>query len=579
MRLKTGNTPDWQRSGGIFLRHVIVFIATMPVPLRSDITLIRMTYMAKKTFLAGAVLIIAALIALVPVQSASAMTAEQYFEDGNRLFRDDLYWAALLRYRQAADEGLSSSVLHYNTGVAHYRATQHIRARESLRKALQDPTLRVAAQYNLGLNAYAAGETEEALRWFRLVRDQDANRKLQSFAVVAISRIRAAEAKQDEFEVRVAGREKKRAFADLEFRARVGFGSDDNVFRTPNQNYIDFSDPDSPVVTPVPQSGTFLPVSMSVKYMINSLPFEGFYGAYRLAGRYYQDKELENANEYVHEASFGSEYSRKEGSRKREVYSAFKLAQHDEIYYDPDDGANRISNGVAIDDRMNYFRYGPELSLRQAHERLSIGARFTGQLWNYEETGVVPEYDHEYFLINFFGQYKFTQTSLFRLTAEYYSRRFGDRPAYDLDGQQRIGNPTIRYDYLALKLRARQRIGSSMWFGWDVERTQRTDQYVGYNDYTRDSFLFEFHWTPGDRFDLEASGIYRLYDYPNAFAFHNPVAGRKTQESADARLVGTFRMTRRLSLVAEASYRETVSNDIRIQYERYQYMLGVRWQH
>ena len=550
----------------------------MPVPLRSDITLIRMIYMAKKTFLAGAALIIAALIALAPVQKAAAMTAEQYFEDGNRLFRDDLYWAALLRYRQAADEGLDSAVLHYNTGVAHYRAMQHIRARESLERALRDPALRIATQYNLGLNAYAAGETDEALRWFRLVRDQDADRKLQSFAVVAISRIRAAEEQPDEFEIRAAERKKKRAFADLEFRTRVGFGSDDNVFRTPSQNYIDFSDSASPVVTPVPQTGTYLPLSLSVKYTINSLPFEGFYGAYRLAGRYYQDKELENGNEYLHEASFGSEYSRKEGSRKREVNSAFKIAQHDEVYYDPDDGGSRVINGAVIDDRMNYLRYGPELSLRQAHERLSVGARFKGQLWNYEETGVVPEYDHEYFLVNLFGQYKFTRTSLFRLTAEYYSRRFGDRPAFDLDGQQRIGNPNIRYDYLALKLRARQRIGRSMWFGWDVERTERTDQYLGYNDYTRDSFRVEFHWAPGDRFDLEASGIYRLYDYPNAFAFHNPVAGRKTQESSDARFIGTFRMTRSLSLVAEASYRETISNDIRIQYERYQYMLGVRWQ-
>jgi len=549
----------------------------MPVPLRSDITLIRMTYMSRNTFFAGAVLILAALTA--PLQNAAAMTAEQYFEDGNRLFRDDLYWAALLRYRQAADGGLDSAVLHYNTGVAHYRAMQHIRARESLQKALQDPILRIAAQYNLGLNAYAAGETEEALRWFRLVRDQDANKKLQSFAVVAIARIRDAEKKPDEFAVRVAERKKKRTFADLEFRARLGFGSDDNVFRTPDQDYIDFSNSTAPLITPVPQSGTYLPLALSVKYRINSLPFEGFYGAYRLAGRYYQDSALENANEYLHEASFGSEYSRREGSRKREVYSAFKIAQHDEIYYDPDDGGTRIVNGIAIDDRMNYLRYGPELSLRQAHERLSIGARFKGQLWNYEETGIVPEYDHEYFLVNFYGQYRFTRTSLFRVTAQYYSRRFGDRPAYDVDGQQRIGNPNIRYDYLSLALRARQRIGGSMWFGWDVERTERTDQYVGYNDYTRDSFLFELHWTPGDRFDLELSGIYRLYDYPNAFAFHNPVVGRKTQESADASIIGTFRLTPRLSLVAEASYRETVSNDIRIQYERYQYMLGLRWQH
>jgi tetratricopeptide (TPR) repeat protein len=534
--------------------------------------------MVKKKFPVGCLLMFGALTALAPVRGALAMTAEQYFADGNRLFREDLYWAALLRYRQAAEDGLDSAVLHYNTGVAHYRAKQHIRARESLQKALRDPNLRIAAQYNLGLNAYAAGETEEALRWFRLVRDQNVNLKLQSFAVVAVSRIRAAEAQPDDFEIRVTEREKKRAFADLELRGRVSFGSDDNVFRSPDQNYVDFADPSLPLVIPVVQSGTFMPVSFSAKYRINSRPFEGFYGAYRLAGRYYPDKDLENANEYLHEASFGSEYRRKEGTREREVSSAFRVAQHDEVYYDPDDGAARSADGVDIEERMNYFRYGPELSLRQAHERLSIGANFKGELWNYEKTDVVPEYDHEYFFLDIYGQYKFTSTSVLRVTAQYYSRRFGDRPAYDLDGQQRLGNPNVRYDYLSLGLRARQRISSSMWFGWEVQRAEREDKYVGYNDYTRDSFHLEFHWTPGNRFDLEVNGIYRLYDYPNAFAFHNPIAGRKTRESADASIIGTYRMTKHLSLVGEARYRETTSNDTRIEYKRSQYILGVRWQ-
>jgi hypothetical protein len=118
-----------------------------------------------------------------------------------------------------------------------------------------------------------------------------------------------------------------------------------------------------------------------------------------------------------------------------------------------------------------------------------------------------------------------------------------------------------------------------MWFGFDVDRVERIDQYAGYNDYTRDSFRFDFHWGIGERFDLEASGAYRLYDYPNAFAFHNPVAGPKTQESLDGHVAGIFRMTKHLSLVAEGRYRETVSNDTRIQYERIQYLLGVRWEH
>ncbi len=520
---------------------------------------------------------LAAVGSLCPA-AAFADAADDYFADGNRLFRDDLYWAALLRYSQAAEEGMDTPLLHYNIGVTHYRAGQHIRARQSLLRALSDPELRDAVHYNLGLNAYAQGDEDDALQWFRQVRDRSSNETLRTYAVVAIARIRDKQAEPDDFEIRVVEREKKREFTDLELRVRIGYGQDDNIFRSPDQPYVDFNDPTLPLIAPEVKTGAFVPVSLSAKYTINSLPFEGFYVAYRLGGRYYEDKELENGNEYQHEASFGSEYRRKVESRERELYSAFKVAQHDETYYDPDNGNSRQIGGVVIEDRLDYLRYGPEFAVRQSHERLAIGARLKAQLWNYEEISVVPAYDHEYFYLSLYGQYKFASNSLFRITAEGYSRRFGDRPSYDLDGEPRFGNPNIRYDYYSLQLTARQRLWDSLWFGFDIERTERIDAYVGYNDYTRDSVGFEMHWDPGTRFEFEASGHYYLYDFPRAFAFHNPAAGPKTQESAEISVIGTFRMTRHLYLVGEARYRETVSNDTRIQFERNQFVLGVRWE-
>ena len=85
---------------------------------------------------AGLFSLATAFLCLLPGANALSMTANDYFEDGNRLFRDDLYWAALLRYRQAAESGLDTPLLHYNIGVAHYRAHQNIKARESLLRAL-----------------------------------------------------------------------------------------------------------------------------------------------------------------------------------------------------------------------------------------------------------------------------------------------------------------------------------------------------------------------------------------------------------------------------------------------------------
>jgi len=526
----------------------------------------------------GALTVLTVFLCLTPVQDSAAQSPAVSFQDGNRLFRDDLYWAALLRYRQAADAGMDTPLLHYNMGMAHYRAGQHIRARSSLLKSIQSPSLRVLTQYNLGLNAYAAGDVDEALDWFRKARDQEENRQIQRLANIAIGRLQTVQREADPLLARVEKRQAERRFTSFDLSATVGFGNDDNVFRTPGQPYIDFADPARPLVTPQTVSGVFMPIDFSTKYLINSLKFEGFFAGYRLSGRYYQDEELDNANEFSHEARFGSEYHRKQENRERRVYSAFTIAQHDETYYDPDDGATRSLNGEPIDDRLNYVRYGPELAFRQAYEKLAFGLRVKGQLWNYAETTVVPEYDHEYFQLGVNIQYRFTSTSLLRLTLEKHSRVYGDRPSFDLNGQQLITNPTVRYDYLEAGIIARQRITRSMWFGFNYERTERIDRYVGYNDYSRDQFGFDFHWRAGRRFKLQTGGHYRIYSFPNAFAFHNPIAGRKTLESAQANLLATFHMTPSLSLVAKAEFYESVSTDTRIGYDRKRYSLGLTWQ-
>jgi len=526
----------------------------------------------------GAIALMVAIVCLVATTPATATTASDAFEDGNRLFRDDLYWAALLRYREAGEAGMDTPLLHFNSGVAHYRAQQHIRARTSLLKAAQSSSLRVISHYNLGLNAYAAGDIEDALDWFRQARDQEENEQIRKLAMIAISRLQAEKRAADPVLVRARKDSEKRSVFDFDLTGRVGFGSDSNVFRAPSQPYIDFADPDLPLVTPEVISGAFVPVNFRARYGVNSFKYESFFGEYRLAGRYYQDKELEAGNEFSHEIRFGSEFDRVYETYRNHVYSAFTMAQHDETYYDPDDGLPRTSGGELIDDRLNYQRYGPELAMLRSYQRVSFGLRMKAQLWNYEDTEVVPEYDHEYFRLGANVQYKFGPTSLVRLTLDKFRRNYGSRPSFDLDGNQLITNPSLRYDYLEIGLLARQRITRNMWFGLGYERTDRDDLYVGYNDYTRDAYVFEFDWSPGRRFDLELSGRYRIYDYPNAFAFHNPVAGPKTLETLDGRLIATYQMTPHLSMMAELGYRDVVSTDTRIAYDRQRYSIGVVWQ-
>ncbi|MGI9205002.1 MAG: hypothetical protein ACR2Q3_13390 [Woeseiaceae bacterium] len=522
-------------------------------------------------------LVVAVLVCMLPASPVLAATASELFADGNRLFRDDLYWAALLRYREAAEAGMDTPLLHYNTGVAHYRAGQHVRARNELEQSATYGPLAAISQYNLGLNAYRMGNLAEALRWFRQARAQQQRPDIGQLAGRAISQVqRDLEATAPVTAV-AAVQERERSFTNLDFRFRSGAGMDSNVFRSPDTPYIDLADPAQPLVTPQVQSGLYVPISINARYKVNSLENEGFFGSYRFGGRFYQDTNLKNGDEYLHEIGFGSEYHRKTENGETRVFSAFKIAQHKENYYDPDNGLERDIGGVDISDRLSYLRYGPEFWLRKRFGGITLGGRVTGQLWNYSDIEIAPEYDHEFWSVGLNGQYKFTSTSLLRITTKYYTRRYSDRPAFELDGTQLIGNESIRYDYLEAGVEARQRITNSMWFGVGYTRTDREDRYVGYNNYIRDGYRASFHLQVGQRFDLEASGVFYIYNYENAFAFHEPTAGRKTLETATGRVVGTFRMTESLDIVAEYALRETASNDTRIQYDRNQYLLAVRW--
>jgi hypothetical protein len=523
-------------------------------------------------------------VGLLPPMPAHALTPLELFEEGNRLYRDELYWAAILRYEQAGEAGLAIPLLHFNTGVAHYRARQYERAREALLLALDSPELGLAAQYNLGLTEYAAGDNEAALRWLRLVRDQQQSRKLAAYATEAIARIRVEELGGiEEVEAEQAARAEVEV-AKFELYGKAGFGTDTNPYRTPSQSYVDYSQPGAPFTSPTVHSGAYIPFEVGVKYRVNAYENEGFFGAYRLAGHTYADVALNDADEYAHEISIGSEYRARddERDREREIYSAFSFAQHQEFYFDPDTATyfsfvDEDGQYQEFPQRMDYVRYGPEINWRQTYSKITVGLGFKGQIWNYENEDVVPEYDHEYLVLTGFGQYKFTPSSLIRVAMKGSRRHFGERPAYNLDGEVLPGNPDLEYDYAELELTARQRITNRMWFGLEYNYSQRTDNFEGYNDYIRDRFGVDFRWRIGHRFDFSVTGSYMLYDFENAFAYNDPSQPRKTLEIVDVEGELSFRLTEHIYIVADANFYDSASNDIRINYDRAQYALGVRW--
>ena len=510
--------------------------------------------------------------------AAMAATASELFADGNRLFHEDLYWAALLRYNQAAEAGMQNPLLDYNMGVAHYKARQYRRAHAAFLESSKYGPLTPISHYNLGMSAYRMGQTEEALSWLRQARDQDTRREISKLAAKAIDRIGKEEIEKTNVAVIVEKQRKERPFTNLDLRLRVGAGFDDNVYRTPDRSYTDVSDPNNPVrVDPEVQSGMFIPVNLSARYQVNSYDNEGFFASYRYGGRFYQDEALNQADEYLQEAAFGSEFRLREDNRERRAYAAFKYADHKEIYFDPDTGLERIVNGEDISDRMSFRRYGPEFWMQEKWGSLTIGARIKGQLWDYETVEAVPEWDHEFWLGGLNAQWRFSNSSLVRIWGEYYTRRYSDRPSYELDGTLPADNPGVRYDYVEYGVTARQRVTSAMWFGANAELTTREDRHVGYNNFDRLRFSVDYNLNIGQRFDLRASGIYSLFDYENAFAFNNPAAGDKELEIFEIQATLIYQLSDSFELSGEYYLRDVTSTDTRLEYGRSQFMIALRY--
>ncbi len=67
---------------------------------------------------------------------ASELSIEQHLENGNKLFAEGKFDAAVEQYQHAKEQGLDSAGLHYNLGNSYYRLAKYGKAIASFRRAL-----------------------------------------------------------------------------------------------------------------------------------------------------------------------------------------------------------------------------------------------------------------------------------------------------------------------------------------------------------------------------------------------------------------------------------------------------------
>lgn len=522
------------------------------------------------------------LLALAPAQAQAQdnEAGKAAFVEGNEMARNGVYRTALLRYRQAEDLGFHSPLVDYNRGVVHYRLEQYQRAEQALRKAARAKPLAPRAWYNLGLAHRAQGNTAAARRWFEQAQAASNNKNLNRLVDRALADLRRQSQVKRAATTPIPRRDRREPPGKFNFTALLGIGQDDNVYRSADSAYVDIGDPTQPAVSPAKQSGTFVPVDLDAEYLMhNEAGDTDFVFTYRMAGDFYTDTQLDNANEISQRFSIAAKMFLGDPALKtRRLYAAFVVRDHVESNFDPDDGLDRTFNGIDVSDRFSYRSAGINARFQQKLARWELGLDLRFERRDYDNTdNVVPNFDHEYESLAPWLRLRLSEKTVLTGRFEYYRRNYDERPSRDLNGLLLTTNPATEYNYQAYELEINHRFSRRFKLSGEYRHVTRDDQFVGYYNYDYDQIKLAAEFNPRGRYKGKLAVLARTQDYPNAFAFNTPAGGPRDLDILAVTAVNEIRLLRSWSLSLEVRYRDFTSSDPRNQYSRLQTMLGVKW--
>lgn len=498
--------------------------------------------------------------------------------EGNALFRSGLHRAALLRYREASAQGLDSALLHYNLGVTHYELGDYDDAERAFLRARQDASLATLATYNLGLTYRASDREAEAGQAFADVERSATNRDLRRLAARAAASVAGkAEVPRPQAPRATPAELSGKRAPGLSLVMDAAYAHDDNANRTPGEPYVDLAQPGQPLVTPEPLAAAYLPVTMIGEYTIPSEAGDtDFYFRYRLDGEYYSD-DLAN-DESNQRLDIGADIVLGErDTGKRTLRSAFFLTRHYQRDFDPDNGLDREVLGFDISERFYYRGGGIDGDFDHSIGKWRWGLDMHFERRSHERVPIVAKYDNEFYLLGASASYSINPATTVTVGMRGYLRMFDERLARNLDGAMLSTNPALEYGYRGIDLGVTRKITDYFQLGLDYLLLERTDRFVGYDDYTQDILRLRGTLNPGPRFAISFDMLSRLYYFPNAFAFNTPAAGPKELEELSGELHVEFRVNRNIVLFAQLATSDVTSTDARAEYIRAQTMLGMNW--
>lgn len=369
------------------------------------------------------------------------------------------------------------------------------------------------------------------------------------------------------------------AYNPWSLQAEIGIGFDSNVYRTPSDPYTDFAPTLPAAITPNVQSGFFVPLEGGIQYHgRHGKQRIGFVAEYGINADIYPGTELENATIFSHSLRAGAEILLGRSGRKNNTFSILPyIKQHHQTYSDRDDGLEKNSSGTDISDRYSYIASGLEAELRI--ETPVVPFKIWAEVANrdYEDPVVVDEYDQRYTAVGAEAEIPFGKYVDLIPSLEYQTRDYEERRALDLNGNL-IAGTTREYLYNIAGVSLRTRFSRKWTMFLDYQRTEREDAYVGYYDSSEDKFGVRLRFN-SDPFSARLGVSMLNRDYANAYAFDQTLTQPRLEyQTLEFKAKGEYKLAKQFGLWLEGKYWDQDTTDSRYIYDRYQLMLGMRWE-
>lgn len=508
------------------------------------------------------------------VALANTPASQAAFAAGKKAHRAGEFNTAAAHFEQALDAGHARGPAAYNLGVAHYRAGHYDAAENAFLMASSDPAFSATSLYNLGLVAKRRGDARDARIWFNQVRAHpSASKKLRRLAAKAITQL--PEQQTAAVERWLQPREPK--LSDfMRVSVDTGYGSDNNVYRSPSSAYVDLSDPTAPTIDPEVQSGSYVPVDIAAEIRWDTKHDGLFRVHYDFAGKFYSDQELSNADEMEHRFFIGGSIDRPTERGSWYWSGRFVMERYEQDAYDRDTGDDLVSGTEDVTDRSSYIKSGPRFFFEREWGAFGVGFKASGYIRDYDETVDYLDLSHEHYNAGVHFSYRPWQRTQLRLSAEASQRTYINRVAKDLTGTRFLDNDPLEYDYISGGLTLRQGFSRNLSVALDYRYTERTDRFEGYEDYTRHLGRVSLRYF-SKRLRARAGYSMRNYDFANAFAYDNPTAELRTLDTSYAELQAEYYFTDHFGVSVNLEKDLVESNDARSEYDRMLTSISATW--